>query len=241
MQLQVPSVEVWGRGVDAELFHPGRRSEAMRAALGIGSRFTFLSVGRLAPEKRPNHIIEAFRLAGDALPKGVIHLVMAGSGPLESELKASAPAGVSFLGYLERKTQLPDLCANCDAFVFASVTETLGLVLLEAMASGLPVIAAPAGGVADHLRDGHNGLSYPAGDVSAMAKAMVRLVGEWWLTKQLSQGARSTAESLTWESELDRLDLSYREVCEGVAGMREPADPGNQQVTVVPSPRSLTA
>jgi phosphatidylinositol alpha 1,6-mannosyltransferase len=241
MKLHVPSVEVWGRGVDAELFHPGRRSESMRAALGIGSRFTFLSVGRLAPEKRPDHIIEAFRLASDALPKGVIHLIMAGTGPLEAELRASAPAGVTFLGFLERKTRLPDLYANCDAFVFASVTETLGLVLLEAMASGLPVIAAPAGGVSDHLRDGHNGMAYPAGDVSAMSRAMVRLAGEWWLTKQLSRGARATAEALTWESELDRLDLSYREVCQGVAGTLETADPGNQQVTVVPTPRSLSA
>jgi phosphatidylinositol alpha 1,6-mannosyltransferase len=241
MKLNVPSVEVWGRGVDAELFHPGRRSDSMRAALGIGSRFTFLAVGRLAPEKRPDHIIEAFRLASEALPKGVIHLIMAGTGPLEAELKAAAPDGVEFLGFLERKTRLPDLYANCDAFVFASVTETLGLVLLEAMASGLPVIAAPVGGVADHLRDGHNGLAFPAGDVNAMAKAMVRLAGEWWLTKQLSRGARSTAESLTWESELDRLDLSYREVCQEGTGAREATEPGNQQVTVVPTPRSLSA
>jgi phosphatidylinositol alpha 1,6-mannosyltransferase len=232
LRLRVPAVEIWGRGVDAELFHPGRRSQAMRAALGIGSRFTFLYVGRLAAEKRPDHIIEAFRLASDALPKGVIHLVMAGTGPLQAELQAAAPQGVTFLGFLERKTRLPDLYANCDAFLFASVTETLGLVVLEAMASGLPVIAAPAGGVRDHLRDGHNGLAYPAGDVNAMARSMVRLAGEWWLTQQLARGARQTAEALTWEREIDRLDQSYREVC----GM-----PGNQQVTVVPSSRSLSA
>jgi glycosyltransferase involved in cell wall biosynthesis len=240
LRLGVPSVEVWGRGVDAELFHPGRRSQAMRAALGIGSRFTFLYVGRLAAEKRPEHIIEAFRLASDALPKGVIHLIMAGTGPMEAELRAAAPSGVTILGFLERKSRLPDMYANCDAFVFASVTETLGLVVLEAMASGLPVIAAPAGGVADHLRDGQNGLAYPAGDVSAMAKAMVRLAGEWWLTQQLARGARLTAEALTWEREVERLDQSYREVCsEAATGAR--AEPGNQQVTVVPTPRSLSA
>lgn len=232
LRLMVPAVEIWGRGVDAELFHPGRRSQAMRAALGIGSRFTFLYVGRLAAEKRPDHIIEAFRLASDALPKGVIHLVMAGTGPLEAELRAAAPQGVTFLGFLERKTRLPDLYANCDAFVFASVTETLGLVVLEAMASGLPVIAAPAGGVRDHLRDGHNGLAYPAGDVNAMARSMVRVAGEWWLAQQLARGARQTAEALTWEREIERLDQSYREVC---------GTPGNQQVTVVPLPRSLSA
>ena len=225
----VPNVEVWGRGVDAELFHPGRRSQALRAAFGMGSRFTFLYVGRLAAEKRAEQIIHAFRLASDSLPRGVIHLIMAGTGPCEKELRAAAPPGVSFLGFLDRRSRLPDLYANCDAFVFASITETLGLVVLEAMASGLPVIAAPAGGVRDHLRDGGNGLAYREGDAAAMARAMVKLAENWDLAQRLSRGARRTAEALTWERELDRLDLSYREVC------------GNQHVTVVPTPRSLSA
>ena len=229
IRANVPNVEVWGRGVDAELFHPGRRSQAMRAAFGMGSRFTFLYVGRLAAEKRAEQIIDAFRLASDSLPRGVIHLIMAGTGPCEKELRAAAPPGVSFLGFLDRRSRLPDLYANCDAFVFASITETLGLVVLEAMASGLPVIAAPAGGVRDHLRDGGNGLAYREGDAAAMARAMVKLAENWDLAQRLSRGARRTAEALTWERELDRLDLSYREVC------------GNQHLTVVPTPRSLSA
>ena len=192
LRLEVANVEVWGRGVDAELFHPGRRSQAMRAALGMGSRFTFVYVGRLAPEKRAEQIIQAFRLASETLPRGVIHLIMAGTGPCEAELRAAAPPGVTFLGFLDRRSRLPDLYANCDAFVFASVTETLGLVVLEAMASGLPVVAAPAGGVRDHLRDGRNGLAYPAGDVGAMARAMVKLAEDWGLTQRLARvrGAR---------------------------------------------------
>jgi glycosyltransferase involved in cell wall biosynthesis len=206
----------------------------MRAAFGMGSRFTFLYVGRLAAEKRAEQIIHAFRLASESLPRGVIHLIMAGTGPCEAELRAAAPPGVTFLGLLERRGRLPDLYANCDAFVFASVTETLGLVVLEAMASGLPVIAAPAGGVRDHLRDGKNGLAYAEGDAGSMAAAMVRLAEDWGLTQRLSRGARHTAEALTWEGELDRLDLSYREVCEAGEG-------GNQHVTVVPAPRSLSA
>jgi phosphatidylinositol alpha 1,6-mannosyltransferase len=208
----------------------------MRAALGMGSRFTFVYVGRLAPEKRVEQVMHAFRLASESLPRGVIHLIMAGTGPLEAELRAAAPPGVSFLGFLDRRSRLPDLYANCDAFAFASVTETLGLVVLEAMASGLPVVAAPAGGVGDHLQDGKNGLAYSAGDVGAMARAMVRLAEDWGLTQRLARGARRTAEALTWERELNRLDLSYREVCKG-----EEESFGNQQVTVVPSPRSLSA
>ena len=160
LRLKVSDAEVWGRGVDAERFHPGRRSPEMRAAFGMGSRFTFLYVGRLAAEKRAGQVVHAFRLASENLPRGVIHLIMAGTGPCEAELRAAAPPGVSFLGFLERRSRLPDLYANCDAFVFASVTETLGLVVLEAMASGLPVIASPAGGVRDHLQDGKNGLGF---------------------------------------------------------------------------------
>ena len=243
LRLSVRDVEVWGRGVDGELFHPGRRSQEMRAALGMGSRFTFLYVGRMAPEKRAGQIMDAFRLASERLPRGVIHLIMAGTGPVEAELRAAAPHGVTFLGYLERRSRLPDLYANCDAFVFASVTETLGLVVLEAMASGLPVIAAPAGGVRDHLKDGKNGLAYRDGDTGAMSQAMVKLAENWTLTQRLSRGARRTAEALTWERELDRLDSSYREVCEAAsAGSGDSAPvPGNQQVTVVPTPRSLSA
>jgi phosphatidylinositol alpha 1,6-mannosyltransferase len=239
LRLGLTDVEVWGRGVDTELFHPGRRSQAMRAALGMGSRFTFLYVGRLAPEKRADQILDAFRLAAEILPKGVIHLVMAGVGPLEAGLRAAAPSGVTFAGFLERRTRLPDLYANCDAFAFASVTETLGLVVLEAMASGLPVVATPAGGVREYLRDGENGLTYHEGDVAAMARAMVKLAGEWGLAQRLARGARRTAESLSWERELDRLDLSYREVC-GVA-KPQAGESGNQQVTVVPRPNSLSA
>jgi phosphatidylinositol alpha 1,6-mannosyltransferase len=216
LRLDVRDVQVWGRGVDAQLFHPGRRSPGLRTELGMGERFTFLYVGRLAPEKRPEQIIDAFRLAQKMLPKDSIQLVMAGTGPREAGLRAEAPPGVTFLGFLDRRSRLPDLYANCDAFVFASVTETLGLVVLEAMASGLPVVAAPAGGVRDHLRDGQNGLAYPAGSAYAMANAMVTLAWEGGLARRLGAGARRTAEELTWEREMERLDRSYREVC-GVA------------------------
>lgn len=240
LALGVSDVEIWGRGVDVELFHPGRRSLDMRAALGIGSRFTFIYVGRLAAEKCVESVIEAYRIAREFLPRGMIHLIVAGTGPREEEIRAAAPPGVTFLGFLERRSRLPDLYANSDAFVFASATETLGLVVLEAMASGLPVVAAPAGGVRDHLRDGVNGLTYPEGDVGAMAQAMVRLAGDWALTQRLSRGARKTAEGLSWDREMDRLDRSYREVCEG-ARRAHASQSGNQQVTVVPVPHSLSA
>ena len=225
-------VQVWGRGVDTAVFNPRRRTQELRERLGMGSRFTFVYVGRLAAEKQVDVVIEAFRQAAAQVPRGVMHLVVAGTGPCEAALRAAAPDDVTFLGFLDRTTDLPDLYANCDAFVFASVTETLGLVVLEAMASGLPIIAAPAGGVRDHLRDGLNGVTYEAGDAAAMARAMVLLLNEWEFTRRLARHARRTAEALSWDRELDRLDASYRDVCAGAAeasGGRVREDAGDRR------------
>ena len=120
---------------------------------------------------------------------------------------------------------LPRLYASADAFLFSSLTETLGLVVLEAMASGLPVIATPAGGVADHLRDGVNGIAYPPGDITAMAHAMVSLALDRERRVSLGAGARRSAEALNWEWELDRLDESYREICDTPLDHAAPALP----------------
>lgn len=215
--LGVDDVEVWGRTVDSRVFTPARRDQYVRRMLGIDREFIFLHVGRLAHEKGVQWILEAFALAQKLLPANSARLIIAGGGPAEPALRAAAPTGVSFLGVLDRTKRLPQLYASADAFVFASLTETLGLVVLEAMASGLPVVATPAGGVRDHLRDDDNGIAVGAGDVGAMAHAMARLVMNPALRDRLAEGARLTAEALDWESELDRLDVSYREVCGSAA------------------------
>ena len=219
-RIGVRDVEVWGRGVDAERFHPEKRSMELRTRLGLGGAFTFLYVGRLAAEKGVDVVFDAYRRLEARLPAGTVRLVIAGAGPEEGRLRAAAPASTVFLGYLDRTRDLPAMYASCDAFVFASTTETLGLVVLEAMASGIPVVAAPAGGVADHLRDGENGLSYAPRDAAACADAMLRLVTDRMLNLTLRDGARQTAQTLTWTRELDRLDLSYREVCAETAAAR---------------------
>jgi glycosyltransferase involved in cell wall biosynthesis len=115
---------------------------------------------------------------------------------------------------LDRQRALPRLYASADAFLFSSLTETLGLVVLEAMSSGLPVIATPAGGVADHLRDEINGMAVPPNDVDAMARAIVSLTLDAERRARLAAGARACARRLDWEAELDRLDASYRSILE---------------------------
>jgi glycosyltransferase involved in cell wall biosynthesis len=208
----VEDVEVWGRGVDTQHFHPRHRHEALRQAYARRETCVFLHVGRLAAEKGVDVILAAYARARAQLPAGAVHLIVAGAGPRTDALRALGTEGVTFLGNLDRQEVLPRLYASADAFVFSSLTETLGLVILEAMASGLPVIATPAGGVADHLRDGHNGLAFPPGDVDAMARAMVTMALDRRLVATLGAHARTTAEALDWSHELDRLDASYREV-----------------------------
>lgn len=210
--LGVATVEVWGRGVDTTLFHPSHRDRSSIRGPGIDDdTVVFLHVGRLAAEKGVERIVQAYALARTRLPTDRrTHLIVAGDGPERAALGRTAGPGVTFLGNLDRQTDLPRLYANADAFLFASCTETLGLVVLEAMASGLPVIAALAGGVADHLRHGENGRACAPGDIEAMAAAMVDLVNRPMARRELAIGARRTAEQLGWEAELDRLDESYR-------------------------------
>lgn len=207
-------VEVWGRGVDTGVFHPKRRSSALRAALGAEGKMLFVHVGRLAAEKNVETILRGYALATSLLPANSTRLVIAGSGPHEETLRSRAPQGVQFLGHLDRRRRLPELYATADTFLFSSLTETLGLVVLEAMASGIPVIATPAGGVADHLRDKVNGLAYEANDEGQLAHAMVALAMDAALLGRLREGARRTAEGMSWHAELDRLGASYQEVCE---------------------------
>ena len=210
--LGLRDVQVWGCGVDLASFAPSRRSQPLRAAYGVDDSVVFLHVGRLAAEKGVDKIVRAFNRARSMLPAGAARLVIAGSGPEEAALRALAGPDVLFLGILDRRRALPRLYASADVFLFSSLTETLGLVVLEAMASGLPVIATPAGGVADHLRDDANGIAYPPFDVDVMASAIVDLTLREDRRRRLAEGARRTALALDWEAELDRLDASYRAV-----------------------------
>ena len=212
LALGLTDVEVWGRGVDDVLFHPSKRSLALRQRLNLGNAFTFVHVGRLAPEKGVEVLLEAFGMVEAELGADAVKFVVAGAGPSLPSLKERAPRAVTFLGNLDRQRELPSLYASADGFLFASTTETLGLVVLEAMAAGIPVIAAPAGGVADHLRHEVNGLAYEAMNARACADAMLRLVADRDLQQRLRDGARHTVEQRTWEHEMDRLDASYREV-----------------------------
>lgn len=222
-QAGVEAVEVWGRGVDLERFGPERRCHHLRRQLGLGDRFVFLHVGRLAPEKSVEVILDAFGRTVRRIGPERVALVVGGEGPSRSRLERRAPPGVVFVGYLDRNRELPELYATADAFVFASTTETLGLVVLEAMASGLPVVAAPAGGVMEHLRSDENGLAFRPGDAEHLAFQMEELVARPSVAARLAAGALAWARRFGWEAELDRLQASYGEVITGRTPSRSAA------------------
>lgn len=204
------NVTVFGRAVDIGVFTPERRSQEWRDRLKADDTVTIVHVGRLAAEKNLELLLDGFGVARQRLGDRV-QLIVAGDGPVAGALRARAPEGTTFIGFIDRDTELPALYASCDAFLNTSLTETLGLVILEAMASGLPVAAVAAGGIADHLRHEDNGLAIP-NTIEGVADAVVRLVEDAPLRERLGTNARRWAEHLSWEREMDRLVEHYAAV-----------------------------
>lgn len=187
----VKHATVWGRGVDAGFFRPTRRDEGWRRWLAGGdSTAIVLHVGRLAAEKNLDVLIEAWRLARLALGQRAT-FVVAGDGPWARRLRTRVPF-VRQLGFLDRET-LATLYACADLCVLPSPTETCGLVALEAMASGLPVVAADAGGLRESVRDGRTGVLAAPHDPHAFLDAIVALVTEPARRAVLGDAARTAA------------------------------------------------
>jgi glycosyltransferase involved in cell wall biosynthesis len=199
-------VMVWGRGVDPSHFTPARRSESRRAMDGAGGKPVVLHVGRLAREKDTDVLVAAFRRAHERLGESV-HFEVSGDGPEGAAVRERLPFARHH-GFVDRD-RLAELYADSDVFVFPSPTETCGLVALEAMASGIPVIAANAGGVLENVRPDENGLLVPAGDAGAFADAIATLIGDPVHRQRLATGARAWSERRSWSAELDVLEGMY--------------------------------
>jgi phosphatidylinositol alpha 1,6-mannosyltransferase len=202
------NLRVWGRGVDTVRFGPEHDSAMWRARLTEGHPDAplILSVGRLAPEKR----FGILRAVVDALPGA--RLAIVGDGPSRRLLERQfAGTPTYFAGYL-RGAELAAAYASADLFVLTSANETFGNVVLEAMASGLPVVAPDAGGQTDHARHGENGLIYAAEDANALVAAVARLAGDANLRRVLGGAGRRHAEGQQWERVLDGLLADWAEL-----------------------------
>ncbi len=194
--------------VDVARFLQGSERAAARARLrgqlGIPSdAIVLLFVGKLTPRKHPEAML---RLVGRGCAEHV-HVVIAGSGPLERELRAEARrrsiTNVTFLGFVNQSA-LPEVYAAGDIFVMPSEGETWGLVLNEAMGAGLaPVVARDVGAVADLVREGETGLTFPTNDWDAMERQVRRLVGDTALRLAMSAAARARSAKYSYEATAD--------------------------------------
>ena len=209
----IQNTELWQRGVDTDIFRPELRNENMRKKL-LGKYSDkgelLIYVGRLSAEKQ----IERIKPVLNALPNARLALV--GDGPYRNQLeKIFEDTPTTFVGYLSGE-ELASAYASGDAFLFPSSTETLGLVLLEAMAAGCPVVGANKGGIPDIITDGINGCLYdPDGEnngTHSLVKATKKLLGDKAERQIMRQAARLEAERWGWESATEQLRGFYRQI-----------------------------
>lgn len=205
----IERVDLWQRGVDTELFDPDLADPEMRSHLTQNHPESplLLYVGRLSAEKE----IERIKPILEAIPNARLALV--GDGPHRQALeKHFAGTNTYFVGYLMGK-ELGSAFASSDAFIFPSRTETLGLVLLEAMAAGCPVVAARSGGIPDIVTDGVNGYLFdPKADIQEAIDATVCLLQYQQDVNIIRKNARKEAENWGWAAATRQLQDYYHKV-----------------------------
>lgn len=202
------NLELWSRGIDLSGFSPQLRSADLRVESNAGDRPIVLMVSRLVKEKDLLELIDLDReLAGRGQR---FRLVLVGDGPLRSTLEAALPDAY-FAGH-QAGSDLARWFASADVFVFPSTTETLGNVVLEALASGLPAVVVNRGGPQDLVDHGETGYVVPANDPPAMAEAVARLLDRPELRQAMGEAARRSASPRNWEEINGALVDSYRSV-----------------------------
>jgi glycosyltransferase involved in cell wall biosynthesis len=190
------NVQVVARGVDTQLFRPDRRSGELRAQWGAtANSLVLLVVGRLAAEKNLDMVLRAFQAMQAAHPD--VKLVFVGDGPLRESLRQRCPQAV-FAG-MRRHEELATYYASADLFLFPSVTETFGNVTIEALASGLPVLAFDTAAAADWVRHEGNGWLVPLGDDEAYPALAAGLAREPARLARASTLACAQVAQLDWQ------------------------------------------
>jgi glycosyltransferase involved in cell wall biosynthesis/predicted metal-dependent phosphoesterase TrpH len=195
----------WDRGVDVARFSPRRRDPGL-----LPGEITVLYAGRLTREKGADLLADAFLQARAMDPR--LHLALAGGGPEEDGLRERLGEHATFLGWLEGEA-LATAYASADIFLFASRTDTFGQVLLEAQASGLPIVAVGEGGPTSIITEEVTGRLCPA-DAGALAEAVVQLAAQPLTRERLASAALHAVAQRTWERSLLRLAHGYRRAME---------------------------
>jgi len=203
-------VQLWSRGIDRHKFSPSYRDNNWRLIHGLRKIPLFLFVGRLVAEKNLSELVEAAKILRQ---KGYqFKLGFAGEGPYFKTLKEKFPNDL-FFGFI-KGDELSKVYASSDLFVFPSTTETFGNVVLEAFASGLPVVGAKKGGSADLIQHQKNGLLAAPFDGVDLARQIEWILNNPQKTKSLRQKALETAEHYNWSSINGRLIANYKNLIE---------------------------
>jgi len=213
----IPDVGIWRGGVDTELFSPRKRSSAMRERMVDEGRIDapiLLYAGRVAPEKGLDSLAPVL----EELPE--CRLAIVGDGPARANLELRfAETRTRFLGFL-RGEELATAFASADLFVMPSMTETLGFVVLEAMSAGLPVVAAPGGGIPDLVKEGETGALVDPWDSKRFADGIRAILEDDGRRSRLAANARRFAEHCDWPSETRALVADYAHTIQRVEARR---------------------
>jgi glycosyltransferase involved in cell wall biosynthesis len=198
-------VGLWKRGVDAEKFHPRYSSPEMRALLSDDhpDDVLLIYVGRISPEKR----LHDLKTILEQVPG--TRLALVGDGPERPALEqVFAGLPVKFMGFMQGEA-LSQAYASADIFVFPSALESFGLVVVEAMAAGLPVVAARVGGVLDVIDEGRTGYTFAPGDVAGLVEGVQQIARDRACMEQMGRAARAFAETQTWPAMMDEVIAHY--------------------------------
>ena len=195
MNIGFERVQVVARGVDTQMFNPVRRSDALRSQWGAGSdSLVMLVVGRLAAEKNLDVALRAFDSM--RVHHADVKLVFVGDGPLRDSLQQRCPQAV-FAG-MRKQAELADYYASADLFVFPSITETFGNVTIEALASGLPVLAFDTAAAGDWVKSQCNGWLVPPHDEQGFLRVATSLAQNPSHLVKARALARAQVADLDW-------------------------------------------
>ena len=217
----IDRLALWERAVDAQRFHPSKCSAEMRNVLSAGEpgKPLLLYVGRLSAEKDIRTLREVLRSMPEA------RLAIVGDGPTRRDLEKhfrGTPA--YFAGYM-RGEPLAEAYASADVFVMPSKTETLGLVLMEAMAAGCPVVACNAGGIPDAVEDGVTGFLFEPDDKRGLVETVRRALTNSEERAAIRVRARADVERHSWDGSTRQLRQYYAQAIEDPRPKKETAGP----------------
>ena len=213
-------LELLARGVDSQLFSPSRRQMSLRQSWGLRENdIALLHVGRLAPEKNLGALKHCLDALQARYPARRFKLIVVGDGQKRAALEASLPEAV-FCG-VQCAEALANHYASADVFLFPSLSETFGNVVLEAQASGLGVVAYDEAAAGQHIRHGYNGVLAMPGDEYAWLEAACWLLEDPETLRTIRLNARRHASRQSWQGIIEQFEGHLLRAARGCTGAVE--------------------